>query len=509
MAADDRRREEDFDLEGVEGVNGVEADEELEVGRFQALLQDRRKLGSGLLLVVLIVVAIYVLFPKIVGADEALSNFDEAKWYWILVALGFNVVAFAAYVVLFRGVLGGTRDDDVHRRLDWRASYQITMAGLAATRIFSAAGAGGIVLTYWALRKAGVPRRRAACRMVAFLVLTYFVYTFALVVFGVLLRSGVLGGPAPLAGTVIPAAISGGLIILFLLIAAIPDDFERRIEHYAGGYRRARYLQRIAKGPATLAMGTRTAIAYIRHPSRGLLAVGGAGRLLGREHRDTVGGLRGVRRPCPVRGAVQGFFVGMAANLIPSPAGGVGAVDAGMIGAFSIFGIDDSVVFPAVLTYRVIAFWLPIPPGIVAFIQLRGTVARLGAGARRSRRPDGYTSESKVMSVETRKIEDVVIVGSGPAGYTAALYTSRADLHPLLIEGFAWGGLLQQTTDVENYPGYPEGVMGPQMMQDLRDQAERFGTRFITTTPRRSSWPPTRAARTWCTWAARRSRRGR
>ena len=84
------------------------------------------------------------------------------------------------------------------------------------------------------------------------------------------------------------------------------------------------------------------------------------------------------------------------------------------------------------------------------------------------------------MSVEGRNIEDVVIVGSGPAGYTAALYTSRADLHPLVIEGFAWGGLLQQTTDVENYPGYPQGVMGPQMMQDLRDQAERFGTRFIT-----------------------------
>jgi thioredoxin reductase (NADPH) len=81
---------------------------------------------------------------------------------------------------------------------------------------------------------------------------------------------------------------------------------------------------------------------------------------------------------------------------------------------------------------------------------------------------------------DTQDIENVVIVGSGPAGYTAALYTSRADLHPLAIEGFAWGGLLQQTTDVENYPGYPNGVMGPQMMQDLRDQAERFGTRFIT-----------------------------
>jgi uncharacterized protein (TIRG00374 family) len=371
----DRPSTEELALEAADEEAADEAADELEVSRFQALLQDRRKIFSGILVVLLLVIGIYVLFPKIVGADEAVSNLDEGKWYWILVAIGFNVLAFGAYVALFRGVLGGTRDDGVHRRLDLRASYQITMAGLAATRIFSAAGAGGIVLTYWALRKAGMPRRRAGCRMVAFLVLTYFVYTAALVIFGVLLRTAVLPGRAPLAGTVVPAAISAGIIILFALIALIPDDFERRIEHYARGYRRTRYLQRIAKGPATLATGVRTAIAYLRHPQRGLLAVGGAVGFWAANIGVLWASFEAFGGHVPFAVLVQGFFLGMAANLIPSPAGGVGAVDAGMIGAFSIFGIDNSVVFPAVLTYRVIAFWLPIPPGIVAFVQLRKTVA--------------------------------------------------------------------------------------------------------------------------------------
>jgi uncharacterized membrane protein YbhN (UPF0104 family) len=245
MSVEERRAARARDLEREEDAldadAGVEEDEDLQVSGFQALLQDRKKLATGFAIFVVAIVAIYVLFPKIVGFDDALARIDDANWVWIAVAIGFNGVAFGAYVALFRGIIGGTarRDDELHRRLDWRASYQITMAGLAATRIFSAGGAGGIVLTYWALRKAGMPRRRAACRMVAFLVLMYSVYPTALILFGVLLRTHVLPGPAPIAGTIVPAGIAAGLIVLTTLVSLIPEDVERRLEWLASRPRTA------------------------------------------------------------------------------------------------------------------------------------------------------------------------------------------------------------------------------------------------------------------------------
>jgi uncharacterized protein (TIRG00374 family) len=359
--------------EGLEAEHGPEpgtdpADEAVEAEA--SFFADPKRIAQTIAVVVLLVAAIYVLFPKLVGIEDAIGKLGEGDPVWLGIAIAFNVAAFAAYVALFRGVVG---ERVLH--LEWTESYQITMAGLAATRLFSAGGAGGIVLTYWALRKAGMPQRQAGCRMVAFLVLLYAVYMLALVIDGILLRTGVLSGPAPAGLTVVPAAFAGGAIVIFLLIALIPDDLERRLAQVTQGYRFRRFAHRLASVPATLGAGTKTAIDFVRNPSRGGIAVLGAIGFWGAQIGILWASFHAFDVEVPLGVVVQGFFVGMFANLLPAPSG-VGAVDAGLIGSFVLFGFPGQEVFAAVLVYRAIAFWLPIPPGIVAFFQLRRTVAR-------------------------------------------------------------------------------------------------------------------------------------
>jgi uncharacterized protein (TIRG00374 family) len=257
------------------------------------------------------------------------------------------------------------------------------MAGLAATRLFSAGGAGGIVLTYWALRKAGMPRKETAARMVAFLVLVYAVYMVTLVVNGVLMSAGVFDVPAPPGLTIVPAAFAGGVIIIFLLMALVPGDLERRVSGVSQEHFWGRMARRLATAPATIAIGTRGAIAFVRDPSRGGLAVAGAVGFWAAQIGILWASFQAFGVDVPLAVVVQGFFVGMFANLIPLP-GGVGAVDAGMLGAFALFGVSH--IFAAVLLYRILAFWLPIPPGVVAFFQLRKTVRRWEVERPRARR---------------------------------------------------------------------------------------------------------------------------
>jgi uncharacterized protein (TIRG00374 family) len=343
--------------------------------RGQALLRDRRRILSLIAAVFLLIVAIYVVLPKIFDAGDALDRLDEATWYWIVIAAAFNGLSFLSYMALFRGVLGGRDDEDeVRKRLDLKASYQITMSGFVATVLFSAAGAGGVALTYWALRKAGMERRRAACRMVAFTVLLYSMYAYALIVFGVLLRSEVLPGDHPAGGTIVPAVFAGILLLLVGLLALVPQDAERRIRELGRMPRLTKIAASLARVPATLASGVRTAIAYLRHPKRQAIALlGAAGWWAG-----NIGVLWGCFKAFgvspPIGVLVQGYFVGMIANLAPSPAGGVGTVDAGMIASFALFGLPLEDVIAPILLFRFVGFWLPIPVGVAAYLGLRKTV---------------------------------------------------------------------------------------------------------------------------------------
>jgi uncharacterized protein (TIRG00374 family) len=330
-----------------------------------------RRVVQTTLVVFALLVAIYFLFPKLVGLSDALSMLGDADPVWIAVAIGFNVVAFATYIALFKAVVGGDA-----LRLTWAETYEINMAGVAATLLLSAAGAGGIFLTYWALRKAGMERHDSVRRMVAFLTLHYVFYPVAVIVFGILLRTGVLNGSGSVELTIVPAALAGLSLILGALIMITPADLGQRLAPFARGSRTRAIVDRIARVPATLGEGLRFGLGlFLRPRQSGLAAIGAAGFWAA-----NIGILWasfhafGVEAPVAV--VVQGFFLGMVANLFPLAPAGVGAVDAGMIGAFVLFGLPEETVFPAVLIYRLVAFWMPIPPGIVAFFQLRNRVQR-------------------------------------------------------------------------------------------------------------------------------------
>jgi len=330
-----------------------------------------RRLIQTTLLVLVVLVGIYFLFPKLAGLGNALGKLGDASPIWIGVALAFNLVAFLTYIALFKAVVGGNA-----LRLTWRETYEINMAGLAATLLFSAAGAGGIVLTFWALLKAGMRRHEVARRMVAFLTLHYAFYPIALILFGILLRTGVLNGESSVELTIVPAGVAGLLLVGGLLLALIPPDLGPRVARFVHGEKGQALARRVARVPATFAEGFRFALSLFTHPSQGGLAVLGAAGFWAANIGILWACFHAFGVHVPLAVVVQGFFLGMVANLFPFAPAGVGAVDAGMIGAFVLFGIPEDTVFPAILIYRLIAFWMPIPFGVVAFFQLRTTVQR-------------------------------------------------------------------------------------------------------------------------------------
>src|SRR4051794_16963123 len=325
-------------------------------------MRDRRKL-IGLAIAVPAAAGVGWFFvPKLSELGHTFARVKSGSPGWLLAAVGLEVLSFIGYVVLFRAVF--VRSES---RIDWRESYQITMAGLAATRLLAAGGAGGVALTAWALKRSGMDGRTVTRRMTAFMVILYGVYMAALLVDGAGLATGLFGVHASAAVTIAPAAFGGIVIVAALLmsrlrpVSAAPDEAD-------GGARKfRRKLRHLA---LSIAAGVRGALGLLRAGEPGLL---GAFAWWGFDIAVLWASFHAFGVAPPIAVIVMGYFVGTLANTLPLP-GGVGGVDGGMIGAFLAFGVDPAVAVLAVLSYRAIAFWLPTLPGLVAYFQLRRTM---------------------------------------------------------------------------------------------------------------------------------------
>jgi uncharacterized membrane protein YbhN (UPF0104 family) len=295
----------------------------------------RRRLVVGGLIALVSLVSLALLLPQLADLPAMWDRVAAGDPGWLALAFAFNAVSLAGYVVLFRAVSSG-------RRIGLRESTLIMLAGNAASRLFASAGAGGVVLTAWALRKSGMDRETVTARMTTFLVLMYAVYMGALVVGGLGLWLGVLPGDAPVAMTLVPAAFGAAVIVAAIVFGRV------RGGALGEGVRGALGMARLGLPGAAIYWGFNVAVLWACFHAFGAAP--------------------------PTAVLVVAFFVGMLANTLPLP-GGVGGVDGGMIGALVVFGVDAELAVVAVLAYRGFSFWLPIVPGVAAYFALRRVVA--------------------------------------------------------------------------------------------------------------------------------------
>lgn len=344
----------------------------------------RRRMLVLVLFVLTTLAFLYFVLPQLSGVRHTWNRLDDGDSWWIAIALVLELLSMASYIAIFQGVHVPPGSP-----ITWRQSYQITMAGLAATRLFAAGGAGGVAVTAWSLRRSGMERREVAERMIAFLVLLYGVYMLAMVICGVGLYTGLFAGERPFALTIGPAIVGIAAIALMLAIAFVPEDLERRIARITPRSRRlARWVRVAASGPASLSGGARFALHKLRCPDWAMI---GVVTWWAFNIAVLYAAFRAFGDAPPVAVLIQAYFVGMLANLLPLP-GGIGGVDGGLIGALVAFGVSGGLALIAVLVYRLLAFWLPSIPGAIAYFQLRRTVSRW----------ESYTLQSKA-SVSARE----------------------------------------------------------------------------------------------------------
>jgi uncharacterized membrane protein YbhN (UPF0104 family) len=291
---------------------------------------------------------VYGVLPRLAVVHDAWTQASHGDIWWIAVAAAIEALSFAGYAALFMAVLGGGR-------IDWMASWLITLAGVAATRMFAAGGAGGVALTAWALRRSGRDAGQTTAEMTSFLLLLYAVYMGALALAAGGLLIGVLPGAVPTALAAAGVVLGLGTLVLVPLLGRLPrrprkagrlslrDRMRSTLDGIPAGVRRAQRLI-VTRDPLLLG-----AVAWWAFDIGALAAA-----------------LHAFGQDVSAAPLVVAYFMGMLGNLLPLP-GGIGGVEGGMIGALIACGVDSGEAVGAVLAYRLVSLWLPTACGIVAY----------------------------------------------------------------------------------------------------------------------------------------------
>ncbi len=323
---------------------------------------NRRRLRSRLLLLLglaLVVVAVVTLLPGLAALRTRLSG---ARPGWLLLGVGLKVLSGLGYIAVFRMVFC--------RRMSWRVSYQIGMAELGANALFPTGGAGGLALGAWALKRGGMPGSEIARRTAAFFLLTSVANVVGVIVIGVGLAVRIFPGETNPLLTIVPP-VAASLAILGSLLAGrgAPRLHARLQRSERDGA--SRFSLAVLRALVAIADGVNEAVALLREGNA--LLIGGMIAYLAFDVMILWATFRAFGASPPLAIVWMGYLIGELGGLIPVP-GGIGGVDAGLVGTLVLYNVSLTWAASAVLAYRAIALWVPAILGSAAFLSFRRTL---------------------------------------------------------------------------------------------------------------------------------------
>jgi uncharacterized protein (TIRG00374 family) len=324
----------------------------------------RRKLRSRVLIAVGLLVVVVAGVTLVPGLGGLRSRLEHASPGWLALGALLKVLSGFGYVAVFRMIFC--------RRMSWRVSTQIGMSELGANALLPTGGAGGLALGAWALKRGGMKSEEIAKRTVAFFLLTSVPNVLGVILIGVGLAVGVLGGESNVLLTALPAAIAVFAVVATIWGGRVARRYERR-KRDAGAHRRSKRTLAVVKTLAALADGVDESLALLREGNAVLIA-----GLLAYLIFDVMilwTGFRALGSSPPIAILAFAYLIGELGGLIPVP-GGLGGVDAGLLGTLVLYHVSITSAAGAVLAYRAIALGVPAVVGGVAFAALRRTLRR-------------------------------------------------------------------------------------------------------------------------------------